>query len=151
KMLDQALDVAIGRRLVGNHALAFQVHIDSAGRQVFNCLANDLETFQHFIHAHQVTSKAVAGLGADHFEVKILVREIRLVLAKITDDAAGASDRPAATQVDRVFSGQDANALAAVDKDAITIQQATNVRVGFRKRLDEVADFLNPDIGHVGG
>src|SRR5262249_11419541 len=126
KVLDQALDRAVDRQLVGQHHLAVGVHVHRPRREVLDGRVDDLDTLPHLLHAHQVAGQAVALLGADHLEgaLQVGVGQVRLVLAQVADDAAGPGDGPGAAEVDRLLAGQDADVLAALDEDAVAVEQA---------------------------
>src|SRR5262249_51609162 len=118
EVLDQSLDRAVYRQLVGQHHLAVDVHVDRAGRQVLDGGRDDVDALAHLLHAHQVAGQAVPLPGANHLEGpgQLVVGEVGLVLADVADHAGGAGDGPGGAQVDGVFPGQHADVLAALDE-----------------------------------
>src|SRR5207253_7542639 len=69
--------------------------------------------------------------------------EIRFVLAKVAYDAAAARDGAGAAQANRIFLGEHADAARALEEDAVAIQEARKIDVGFRKIGDELAHLGN--------
>src|SRR5579883_2640472 len=150
EMVDQTLDTSINRELIRHRDLAVGVHVHGAGWQVFDGLMNDLAAFEHFFHANEIASVAIAFAGTDDFEIEILICQVRLILAQIADDAAGASDGAGAAQIVGVFLGQYANVLGAFDEDAIAIEQSHNVMPGLGEIADERPNHVDPSFIHIG-
>src|SRR5690606_37035599 len=82
-------------------------------------------------------------------EVEIFVSQVRLVFSQVARDAAGSGDRPGAAAVDRLFFGENPDALRAIDKNPVTVQEPLHVLKRLGKILTERADFLDHRGGHV--
>ena len=78
------------------------------------------------------------------------IRQVRLVLAQVAHHAAGPGDRPGRAEVDRVLLRQHADALGAIDEDAVARQQLVDlVERAPAKLLDELPHLVDPVGVHV--
>ena len=84
--------------------------------------------------------QAIASLGANDLKFKLLVGQIRFVLAGDRERPRNAGDRVRSAAVDRFFLREQSDSARAVEKNAVAIQQAADVRVGFLKLRDERAN-----------
>src|SRR5262249_22101628 len=151
KMLDHALDAAIYRLLIGEYRLAVHVNVHGPGRQILDRRVDNLQAFQHLFHAHEIPRVAIAFLGTDHLKqvLEIGIREVRLILADIAHHAAGPRDWSSAAQVDRQVFREDADALRALEENAVAVQQPAHVGVRLREFLNERADLANEVVADV--
>src|SRR6185312_8609556 len=117
-MLNQPLDAAIRRGLIGDGRLVVERDVDWPGRQVLDCGLDDIQRFTHFIHADEVAREAVASLCADDLKrtLQFRISQVRLVLAEIADDAGSAGHRTAATRIDGVRFRKYSDAAGAIDE-----------------------------------
>src|SRR5262249_44800113 len=122
EVLDQSLDAAVNRRLIGQHQLALNIDVDRPRGQVLDALGNDLDALEHLLHAHQVTRIAVTSGGADDLEVEFGIGQVWHIPAQVADDAAGPGDWTAAAGVDRLVLRQDTDAARTLDEDAVAIE-----------------------------
>ena len=62
-------------------------------------LRDDLQALEHLLHADEIAGVAVAARARrSTLKIEIGVRQVRLVLAQVADDAAGPGDRPGAAR-----------------------------------------------------
>src|SRR5262249_19694077 len=101
----------------GHNRVVATPTVPGPARQVVQALVDDLQALLHLLHPHQVAAVAVTAQGADHLEIEVLVRQVRLILAQVAHHAAGPRHRPRAAPVDRLLLGQDADPAGPVDED----------------------------------
>ena len=88
-----------------------------------HCLANDAHRLPHLLDADQVPVVGIAVQPSGNFEVEILVGFVGLRFAQVPLHAAGAKYRAGNAQRNAIFRIQNADALGALNPDAIGGQQ----------------------------
>jgi hypothetical protein len=140
---DRALDRGVDLLLGGQRGPLIDAHVERSGGEILDRLGDDLQALPHFLHPHEVAGVAVAGRRAADLKLEVLVGEIRLVLAEVAGDAAGPRHRAGGPAVGRLLLREHADALRAVDEDAVAGQQPLHVVEGLGEGRHEAADLLD--------
>ena len=148
EQLDHAFDRAVDIGLVRDGDLAVGDGVDRAARQLVDELVDDLRRLLDLLEAHEVAREAAArardrdrelhALGALAVPV-VGEAEVRIVLAEVAAHARAARVRAREAPLERVFLRDRADAVEAVDEDAVAV--AEGLEVGDRLReadIDEV-------------
>ena len=86
-------------------------------------LLEDAQALPHLLHPDAVAVIAVADLAGGDIELEAVVNGIRVGLAQVPLDAAGAEHRAADAAVDGQFLRQNADALGAGEQISFLLEQ----------------------------
>ena len=161
EQLDHAFDRAVHVGLLGNAHLAVGDRIDRSAGKSIDELIDDLRRLLDFLEAHEVARKAAARAGDGDRELDLVrafavpvvgVAEIGVVLANIATNTRAARVRARKAPRDGVFLRHRANAVEAINEDAVAVTERFEIGDRLRQtNVDEVAhhaleDFIVGDV-----
>src|SRR6185295_2212264 len=144
ELVDELLHVRQHVALVRQRDLLV-VHADRPVGDLVERLLEDAARLLHLLDAAEIAVVRVAGLADGNVEVVVLVAEVRALLAQIPLDARRAQTRAREAVADRDVARHHADALQAIDPDAVRREQALDVALdALRQVLDEALDAVDP-------
>src|SRR5689334_13119216 len=120
--MNQRIHVTLHRFTIGQHDFR-RISLDRSRLQTRKCLHRDLVRLLHLAHAHHVARPNITVRLSRHFKIVLLITAVRVRATNIEIDTATAQTRSGKSPVDRVFSGDAADALRASLKNLVAAKQ----------------------------
>src|SRR5262249_40053843 len=117
--------------------------------QSLHRLADDPQRLTEFLEPNQIAIVGITGFAERYVELHLVVGGVRFVLAHVAVDAGPAKRRTAQSEINRFISGEDADALGALQPDAIVGQERLVLDELLLHDVAELEDLLVPSRRNV--
>ena len=151
EVVDERGDVGVDLFL-GRQAHPGVVHLDVAGRQLFQGLAQDAVALEHLLHAHQVPGVSVACFGSQgHVEIKVFVTGIRVVPAQVPIHPGAPGHGAGPAPIQGLVRAHDADADGALFPDDVFGEQVVVILPFVREFPDKLHGLGDKAVGEIRG
>ena len=114
---------------------------------VVHALLDDAQALPHLLDPHHRAIVAIAAFGRWNVELKLVVSGVRLPLAKIPIESAGAKVGARHAPLDCFIHGEAADAFGARLENPVSHHRAVVLDQARRQVLDEIAEQFLPAFG----